>query len=731
MIRLLALSLVFSAAAFAASPSECWKLRKLSRPLEARACFLQLADSARPAEMAEGFWGLGEFEKAGAAFRIAAVQEPKSPDIRVRWGRLLLERFNVTESSQLFQEALELRKDDASALLGLAVSLKEGFDRRAIDLARQSVESNPKLLEAQELVAALVLEDGDFPKAREEADKALALDPLALDAMAVHAAIDLLTDQPESPWLKRMLDASPAYSTGYAHIAHWFVLNRRYVEAIAHYRKAIALEPENWAARSNLGINLMRVGNDREAKELLEQCYENGFRNAATANSLKLLDSLKNYETFRTKRAILRLHKSEAALLRPYVERETERALSAFEKKYKLRLPEPVQIEFYPMHEDFAVRTMGMPGLGALGVTFVMSIAMDSPSGREPGTYHWASTLWHELSHVFTLQATNHRVPRWFTEGVAVHEETATNPEWGERVTPQILWAMKEKKLLPIATLDRGFIRPAYPNQVVVSYFQAGRICDYINERWGWSKILEMLHAFAKSQPTAEVVESVLGLKPEDFDKQFFVWLDQQHAASVEGYQEYLKRAPEITKARLEKRHDDALRLSAEIKRLYPDFVERGNVYEARALSFLAKEDKPAAAAELREYAQRGGRNPESLKKLAELEAELGRPAEARAALERLLWIYPVKDEPLHKKLGDLRAEAADWSGAAEEYAAVVALDPTDPATAHYDLARAHFALKRVPEAEEHILLSLEHAPGFRPAQKLLLEINKERTNKP
>jgi cellulose synthase operon protein C len=714
-----------------AAPADCWQLRKLSRADEARACFTRLLDSRNPAEMAEGFWGLGRFEEAGAAFRVAVAQDEKNPDLRVRWGRLLLERFNVSESGQLFQEALELKSNHAGALLGLAVSLSEGFDRRAIDLARKAVESDPKLLEAQELVAALILEDGDYDRAREEADKALALDPNALDAMAVHATIDLLADKPETPWIKKMLDASPAYGRGYARIAHWLVINRRYMEAIELYRKAIAVEPENWAARSELGINLMRVGNDREAKELLEQCYDNGYRNAATSNSLKLLDSLRNYETFRTKRAVLRLHKSEAALLRPYVEREAERAISVFEKKYGVTLPEPVQIEFYPMHEDFAVRTMGMPGLGALGVTFVMSVAMDSPSGRPPGTYHWASTLWHELSHVFTLHLTNHRVSRWFTEGLAVHEETAVNPEWGERVTPQILWALAEKKLLPVSKLDRGFIRPEYPGQIVVSYFQAGRLCDYVNERWGWSKLMEMVQAYTKAEPTVSVIERVLGLKPEEFDEQFFAWLDKQHGASVRGYKDYLKRAPEITKARLEKRHKDALKIAAEIKPLFPDYVEKGNVYEAAALSFIALDDKASAAKELREYVGHGGRNPESLKKLAELEVELGRPAEARAALERVLWIYPVQDEPLHRQLGDLRAEAGDWAGAAEEYAAVVALNPTDPATAHYNLARAKHALNRISEAEEQLLLSLEHAPGFRPAQKLLLEINKELNKQP
>src|SRR5580692_5257550 len=101
-----------------------------------------------------------------------------------------------------------------------------------------------------------------------------------------------------------------------------------------------------------------------------------------------------------------------------------------------------------------------MPGLGALGVTFTgklgdknyYSIAMDSPSSdqRPPGSFHWASTLWHEMSHVYTLSMTDSKVPRWFTEGIAVHEETAVNPEWGDRLSPDIIQWIKDAKLLPI-----------------------------------------------------------------------------------------------------------------------------------------------------------------------------------------------------------------------------------------------------------------------------------------
>ena len=94
--------------------------------------------------------------------------------------------------------------------------------------------------------------------------------------------------------------------------------------------------------------------------------------------------------------------------------------------------------------------------------------------------------MWHELSHVYVLAMTNSRVPRWFTEGLAVFEETGNgNPDWGDRLDPEAINAIKTKKLLPIAELDRGFIHPTYPAQVIVSYFQAGKICNFIDREMG------------------------------------------------------------------------------------------------------------------------------------------------------------------------------------------------------------------------------------------------------
>jgi len=706
----------------AATPDDCQTLRKHGRRAEAQKCYESLTAARDPFSRAEGFWGLEQYEEANNQFRIATQQSPSNATIRVRWGRLMHERFNNTEADNLFGEALERDPKNAQAYYGLALVSADGFDNKAIEYAKKAMDLDPKLYEAHELMASLLLEDNDQAKAFDEADAALKLSPEALDAMAIHAAIEILNDRPPDAWLEKIHEINPVYGEGYALIGDQLVLNRRYMDGIAYYRKAIEADPRLWSARAQLGINLMRIGQEDEPRKQLELCYENGYRNEETVNSLRLLDSYKNFVTFKDGDTILRLNKKEADLLHPYFEAEMKRIIATYNKKYKMTLPGPVQVEVYPDHEDFAVRTMGMPGLGALGVTFGLVIAMDSPSGRPPGEFHWGSTLWHEMSHVYILTATNFRVPRWFTEGLAVHEETEVSPEWGDRITPDVVAAIRDKKLLPVAELDRGFIRPEYPNQVIVSYYQAGRICDYIKERWGADKLLDMVHSFADRKNTPDVIRADLGMAPEEFDKQFLEWLDKDVGKTVMNFDEWRAKLKDLAGQAKNKNYDEVLKEGEEARRLYPDYVYPANPYEFMADADLAKGDKPAAAAILTEYEKIGGHNPPALKELAKLEEEQGKPADAAATLDRLNYVYPV-DEDLHRHLGDLWFAQNNFSGAIREYNAVIAMGPLDKASAQFNVARAYFAAGEKDKAEDHVLASLEVAPDFRPAQKLLLQL--------
>jgi hypothetical protein len=62
---------------------------------------------------------------------------------------------------------------------------------------------------------------------------------------------------------------------------------------------------------------------------------------------------------------------------------------------------------------------------------------------------------------------------------------------------------------------------------------------------------------------------------------------------------------------------------------------------------------------------------------------------------------------------------------AIREFAAVLAMKPLDQAASHYNLARAYKTANQQAAAIDEVLLSLEAAPGYRPAQKLLLDLDK------
>ncbi|MGD0964838.1 MAG: hypothetical protein ABSA57_13175 [Candidatus Acidiferrales bacterium] len=711
-----------AALAAAVTPDDCHTLRKHGHRAEAQSCYQSLTQARDAYTRAEGDWGLANYDQANNEFRAAVAQADRNALYRVRWGRLLHERFNNKDADALFQEALDRDPNNAPAYVGMALVSADGFDEKAVAWAARAIQLDPKLVEAHEVMANLALEDSDTKKAEREADAAIGLSPDALDAMAIHAAIALLADQPPQAWLDKIHQVNPTYGEAYSLIGFHLVFNRRYDEGVAYYRKAIALDPELWSARSELGINLMRLGQVDEPRQQLEMCYSAGYRDAATVNSLRLLDSYKNFVVFKDDTTILKLHKNEADLLHPYFEQVLKSAIATYEKKYKMKLPGPVQVEVYPDHEDFAVRTLGMPGLGALGVTFGEVIAMDSPSGRKPGDFHWAGTLWHEMSHVFILTATNHRVPRWFTEGLAVHEETEANFEWGDRITPDILVAINERKLLPVADLDRGFVRPDYPGQVIVSYFQAGRICDYIQSRWGADKLLDMVHSFAQIRTTPDVIQQDLGMSAEEFDKQFMKWLMDDVGKTAENFDQWRHGIEQLAQFDQENNYDEVLKEGDGVRSLYPEYIYEANAYQFIAEADLAKHDKKAAAAILTDYEKMGGRNPGLLQQLASLEKDLGEPKEAAATLDRINYIYPMSED-LHRQLGDLWLAQNNYQGAIREYGAVVAMHPLDKASAQFSLAQAYYANGERDQAETNVLAALEAAPDFRPAQKLLLQI--------
>lgn len=709
-----------------AQSEKCVQSRLHGNQKDAEACFNALLQSSNALARAEGYVGLYQYKEANDEFRIADQEQKNSAVVKTAWGNLFLTLANPQEAGSLFQEAIQVDANYAPAYLGLSQALSENYDKNSEQLAKNALEHDPKYFQAHEFLSYLALEDGNQKLATEEAQKAIAISNDALDGMAVLASIDFLkgdgvTLMDQSPWMDRILKTDPNYGEAYDTAAHFLEINYRFTEAIAAYRKALALNPNLLQTRSRLGVNLMRIGQTDEARKQLELCFNNYLRNPETRNSLRFLDTLNQYDVFTTNTLELQLSKKDAALLRPYIQPELELAMKTYERKYKMTLPGRVRLEVYPNHDDFVVRTLGLPGQGGLlGVTFGSVVAMDGPTARPEGEFSWADTMWHELCHVYIITATHNLVPRWFSEGLAVHEEGVASPQWGNRLNPESVEAVKQKKLLPVLDLDAGFVRPQYPGQVLVSYYQSGKICDYIAERWGDAALLDIVHSYAAHKTTAEAIQDNLHESPEAFDKDFQTWLYKKTSNIIEHFDQWkagMKSAVSDIKA-----GDNAKALEAvnAIRDFYPEYPD---TYEVLAKCYSSLKKKPEAMAALEKYQAVGGTGVDELKQLAQLETDAGHPDKAMNALEEINLIYP-EDLETHQKLGTLLLNASRPVDAIPEYRAALTLKPADIAQSHLDLARALTAAHQTSEAKDQVLLSLEAAPNYKPAQQLLLQLS-------
>ena len=416
------------------------------------------------------------------------------------------------------------------------------------------------------------------------------------------------------------------------------------------------------------------------------------------------------------------MHREEADALAPYAVDLTRESIDVFTERYGFELKEPVVIEMYPDHEDFAVRTAGMPGIPILGATFGYVVAMDSPAARPPREFQWGTTLWHEMAHVFTLEATAHLVPRWFSEGVSVFEEWRSGPTPGVRVPMSVLNAMKEDRFLPVATLDEGFIRPTYEEQVIVSYMQAGLICLFIDELFGSQRLKALLDAFGEGLQTGDAIARVFDRSPETFDDEFGEFIEARYGDLLDNL-DHWHRTRELMLGRLGDEEWSAVIEPAEhMIELYPNYVEPDSPYVALARAFDELDRRDDAIAALERFWQSGGYDPSVLMRLAGWLVDESRTDSAIDVLETVTMVDPF-DRDLHGKLGDLLMDAGRAEDASREYAILIALDPHDKANAYYRMARANHALGDREASQSSLMQALEIAPNYRPAQRLLLEL--------
>ena len=711
---------------------------------QSRFCYAELLRSTTPAAAkAEAAWALSNLKQANDWFRVAMAEFPDDHATKVRWGDLFAASHQNGEAMNIYREVLDEDPANAFAMLGAARVLVDSFEDAANSflepLMTGAALDDGALLGAWLLVARVSLENGNYDEAAAallEADELIAQsDWPPLEVYALRASMDLLNDSDSNRWTELSLQYNPHFGGIYATPAHFYMITRRYRAAIDMYQKAVDIEPGLATAHEELGINLLRDNQMTRARQHLETAYGLDPFSPRAVNSLRLMDSYGDFRLVDDTPVVegevpivLRLHKDESAAIAPYATKLTRDSIDVFAKRYGFDLREPVVIEMYPDHEDFAVRTAGMPGLGILGATFGYVIAMDSPSGRPSQQFQWGTTLWHEMAHVFTLEATNHLVPRWYSEGISVFEEWRTGPNPGVRIPMSVYNAMKDDRFLPIADLDEGFLRPTYEEQVIVSYMQAGLVCDFIDRHLGADKLRELLVAYREGLTTEEAITSVLELEPAEFDELFADFIETEHGAVLNKLEEWHHKQSEINDELAQDNWSGAIELANGLVDIIPQYIEPDSPYLALARAHNELGNRQDALNALMTFWKNGGYDPSSLKRLAHWLADAGREDDAIDVMMSVNLVDPL-DRDLHGELGDMLLAADRAAEALQEYEIALALKPHDMATAWYRMAQAQHKLGNIERTQDYLLQALDIAPNFRPAQRLLLQLSSGEAN--
>jgi tetratricopeptide (TPR) repeat protein len=298
-------------------------------------------------------------------------------------------------------------------------------------------------------------------------------------------------------------------------------------------------------------------------------------------------------------------------------------------------------------------------------------------------------------------------------------------------------------------------MRPTYPQQITVSYYQASLVSELIERDFGFAAIRGLLAGYREGLDTKESFQKVLNLSLSDFDTRFDAYLKErfgtvaaalrlppERSEDAEGPGEVQAVTAEELEARAERDDFDfiaqlesgrraleagdkekAEKRLTRAKELFPGYWESGSPYPLLASIYEERGELARAATELQSFVDVNESDYDSHVKLFELYRKLGKTEDAAAILERAIYIYPF-DAEAHRNLAEAYRALGRTDDVVIEKRALLALT-TDRAQGLYELALAYYEAGDLENARRELLRALEIAPGFKEGLALLLKVSK------
>ncbi len=673
----------------------------------------------------------------------AKAAAPKDPAPLIAIGDLALAKRDDHLAATHYRAALALlpaNAPDPDVLARLARALSPTNPRATDDTLAAALTADPTNLPALQLQAETLIARDQFDEARAAIARILAVNPHHVAAHALTAAIAQLTGDSAAMAAARARALAPWPGSPEPDllIGRTLAAQIRPAEAIEFLRLALRADPNNLETNFLLGSTLLRFGREPEGWPFIEATFDADPYHVAAFNLLELRDRTDRHTTLERDGIRLRMDPTQATV---YGQRALDllaRARDTLTAKYRTAVPNPVTVEIYADQRDFAIRTFGVPGgEGFLGVCFGPLITASGP-GTNLGRANWEAVLWHEFAHTVTLTHTHHRIPRWLSEGISVHEERRADPRWGFALTPRLRQAIVEDKIPPIDKLDAAFRTGDFP----LAYYVSSLAVDYIVATHGFDSLRAVLDDLRARRPLAESLAARLAPLPDlragftayakeittaagpnldwtpltESDQDAIVnnpdaWL-QSHPTNYWGLTAHARHLVENAD------HTTARPLLERLVDLYPGNHDDPNPRALLATVYKHLDQPDRERRTLADLNALDAGNLPALHRQLELTTD---PVETAKITEALLAIDPLNPLTHASRAANATLTPTQRDSA---FTALLALGPPDEARTRYDYAQ--FLRPTDPErSRRQVLKALEQTPRYRAAQTLLLDLQK------
>jgi Flp pilus assembly protein TadD len=283
----------------------------------------------------------------------------------------------------------------------------------------------------------------------------------------------------------------------------------------------------------------------------------------------------------------------------------------------------------------------------------------------ESEPFNWGNVLWHELAHVFAIQLSDSRVPRWFTEGLSEYETMIRRREWRRELDPELYLVLKRGLLPGALDMNRAFTHAEGDVDVTVAYYAASQMLAFAGERFGFPAITHALALWGQGEATPDVFRSAFGKAPAEFDSAFRQWA-LARLARYEGQYMFDPRPipTQEAQARVQATPQDAdahVAYAVALLRAHKGEEASREIEAALKIDARSKDahmvgfkialqthDLSAAEGHLREVERAGGTGYAVAISRAEVARGRRDKAAERAALEEAHGYDPTQAEPLH-----------------------------------------------------------------------------------